>query len=156
MRDGILSKIRAHIDAHTDTRPRIPDPCWNAYCRNGDRCTLYDLPLCRIDAENCELGVYGETFSFLDVMREVGLALALRIDNKNFEYECCLLYNACIRALEGDGKYSLTLQENHCKTCTHRKDGHCEILGFSPPDCDNCNHYAPPAHEHRLFDPFCL
>jgi len=155
MRDRLLARIRTRMKTRTETPPCPPDLCRDAYCRNGDWCTLYGMPLEQLHAESCELGVYGETFSFPDALREVGLALSVRKGKGEFEYECSLLYNACIHALEGKGQYSLILQENHCKTCAHKIDGWCDELNFSPPDCDSCNCFAPTDHEHH-FDPFCF
>lgn len=156
MRDRLLARIRTHMEARTETPPCPPHVCEDAYCRNGNWCTLYAMPLDQLHAETCELGVYAETFSFLDVLREVSLSLSMRSDKKDYEYECSLLYNACIHALEGKGRYTLTLEENRCKTCAHRKDDRCEVLGSSPPDCDSCNCYTPLNHEHTLFDPLCF
>lgn len=158
MRDRLLSKIRTKMESRNDESPcgSSPDACRDAYCRNGDWCTLYGMPLEQLNAEHCELGVYAETFTFPDVLREVDLALSMRSHKKDYEYECSLLYNACTHALEGKGRYTLKLEENHCATCAHRINGWCEELKFSPPDCDTCNWYTPKDHEHRYIDPLCF
>ena len=158
MRDGLLSKIREVIDSRTEATPCgcDPDACLNAFCRNGNWCTLYSCSLTELPTENCELGVTGEYHSFLDILREVNLSLSMRGDKKDFEYECSLLYNACIHALEGKGRYTLVLEENHCATCANRKDGWCDVVKFQAPDCDTCNCYTPLAYEPRHFDPLCF
>ena len=155
MRDGLLSRIRTQIKSRAEecSCGCDPDACRDAYCRNGDWCTLYAMPLSQLHAESCELGVYAENFSFLNALREVNLALSMRSDKKDYEYECSILYNACLHALKGKGRHTLILEENHCKTCANRKDGWCDVVKFHAPDCDTCDCYVPIDYEPRYFDP---